>query len=83
MPDFYVLVPRPFTVAEREALERKGTRLVEAGDAPPAISLIPGRSILFNAEDEAAAREFVLSVVKLSAEEAAQLEVWQTPHATE
>jgi hypothetical protein len=38
---------------------------------------------LFNADDEAAAREFVLSVVELSAAEAAQVEVWQVPHSTE
>jgi hypothetical protein len=83
MPDFYVVVPRPFTGAERVRLEQKGARLVDAGDAPPAISLIPGRSILFNADGEAAARDFVLSVVDLSPEESAQLEVFQMPHSTE
>jgi hypothetical protein len=84
MPDFFVVAPRPFTGAESDAMAEKGAATTAVGRGePPVISWIPGRTVLVNADDKAAALKFVLDEMELSPDEAAQVKVSWPPEAAD
>jgi len=77
MPDFVVVVPRPFTDAEADALQDEGAMTNAAGYAEPsAISWIPGRSVLTAADDADPAEAFVVRFVDLTLAEIQRVEVF-------